>query len=282
MLIVDEASTISDRDLDALLDLAERTGAALRLIGDPAQHGAVGAGGMFRVLCEQHPDQTVELTTSHRVQNEHDRAAATALREGRIAEAFAHLRRAGHLHEVTGDVDIYLDLLTRWWEGRQSGRPHPMVDRSNHSRRQLNRLARRLLQAHDQLGPDPDPGQRGSRLCHRRRSRRPSRQPPPPPARATRRLASQRRPRHRHRHHEQPLTRRLAHNQLRRARHHHRASRLLRRPPQTRRPHRRRARPRLRPHQLRRPRRHLRGLHQQNRRERHSRRDICQRHPWPA
>ncbi|MGH9187296.1 MAG: AAA family ATPase, partial [Acidimicrobiales bacterium] len=40
VLIVDEASTVSDRDLDALLDLAERTGAALRLIGDPAQHGA--------------------------------------------------------------------------------------------------------------------------------------------------------------------------------------------------------------------------------------------------
>jgi hypothetical protein len=54
VLIVDEASTISDRDLDRLMWLAGQTGATLRLIGDPAQHGAVEAGGMFRVLCQHH------------------------------------------------------------------------------------------------------------------------------------------------------------------------------------------------------------------------------------
>src|SRR4030095_15557977 len=56
VLIVDEASTISDRDLDRLGWLAGTTGATLRLIGDPAQHGAVEAGGMFRVLSQRHPD----------------------------------------------------------------------------------------------------------------------------------------------------------------------------------------------------------------------------------
>lgn len=44
VVIVDEASTIADRDLDRLMGIAEATGCVLRLVGDPAQHGAVGAG----------------------------------------------------------------------------------------------------------------------------------------------------------------------------------------------------------------------------------------------
>lgn len=66
VLIVDEASTVSDRDLDRLLWLCDETGAAVRLVGDPAQHGAVRAGGMFRVLCQAamtHPS-SARLTAS--------------------------------------------------------------------------------------------------------------------------------------------------------------------------------------------------------------------------
>jgi conjugative relaxase-like TrwC/TraI family protein len=88
VLVIDEASTLSDHDLDALMGMATTTGASLRLIGDPAQHGAIAAGGMFRVLCERQARHTPELTTTHRLQNEHDRSAAQALREGRIDEAF--------------------------------------------------------------------------------------------------------------------------------------------------------------------------------------------------
>src|SRR5690606_31430119 len=40
VLLIDEASTIGDRDLGAMLAAAHRDGAALRFIGDPAQHGA--------------------------------------------------------------------------------------------------------------------------------------------------------------------------------------------------------------------------------------------------
>src|SRR5690606_5781024 len=91
ILVVDEASTLSDRDLDTLMEMAATTGASLRLIGDPAQHGAIAAGGMFRVLCERHERDTPQLVTTHRLQDPHDRAAAQALREGRIDEAFDEL-----------------------------------------------------------------------------------------------------------------------------------------------------------------------------------------------
>ncbi|MGH9114003.1 MAG: ATP-dependent DNA helicase [Acidimicrobiales bacterium] len=154
VLVIDEASTLSDRDLDALMSMAAATGASLRLIGDPAQHGAIAAGGMFRVLCDRHPRNTPELTTTHRLQDPHDRAAAQALREGRIDEAFDQLAAAGHLHVVGDDLTMYRHVLGRWWDAHRQGLDHPMVDRRNSTRRQLNRLAHLLRRVHGELGDD--------------------------------------------------------------------------------------------------------------------------------
>jgi ATP-dependent exoDNAse (exonuclease V) alpha subunit len=154
VLVVDEASTISDRDLDQLGWLAAQTGASLRLIGDPAQHGAVDAGGMFRVLCDQYPDHTPQLTVAHRVHDPHDRAAADALRSGDIATALDLLDAAGHLHLIDDELDYYRPALTRWWDAHQAGLHHPIVDRRNTVRRHLNRLAHLLLQATGVIGHD--------------------------------------------------------------------------------------------------------------------------------
>ncbi|HEY8548236.1 MAG TPA: MobF family relaxase, partial [Acidimicrobiales bacterium] len=154
VLIVDEASTISDRDLDHLGWLADQTGAVLRLIGDPAQHGAVEAGGMYRVLCEQHPDNTPVLTDSHRLQHPEDRAAADHLRAGDVAAALDALDRAGHLHVVDDELHAYTDVLARWWTAHLLGHDHPMVNRRNSVRRALNRLAHTLLQANGEIGTD--------------------------------------------------------------------------------------------------------------------------------
>ena len=154
VLVVDEASTLSDRDLDTLMGMAATTGASLRLVGDPAQHGAITAGGMFRVLCERNPQHTPELTTTHRLRNPHDRAAAQALREGRIDEAFDELATAGHLHVVGDDLTMYRHVLGHWWDAQQAGLDHPMVDRRNTTRRQLNRLAHLLRRVNGELGDE--------------------------------------------------------------------------------------------------------------------------------
>lgn len=151
VLIVDEASTISDRDLDRLITLAEQTGTTLRLIGDPAQHSAVEAGGMFRVLCQRFRTHTPELTTSHRLQNPHDRAAADHLRAGAIDHALSELAAAGHLHIIDNELDFYRDMLNRWWTNHNHGIHHPMIDRRNRTRHNLNRLAHTLLRAAGQL-----------------------------------------------------------------------------------------------------------------------------------
>jgi conjugative relaxase-like TrwC/TraI family protein len=154
ILIVDEASTLSDRDLDTLMTMATTTGASIRLIGDPAQHGAIAAGGMFRVLCERHATHTPELKETHRVLDPNDRAAAQALRQGQVDEALTHLAAAGHLHVVDDDLTMYRHVLGRWWDAHRSGHDHPMVDRRNTTRRQLNRLAHRLLQANGEVASE--------------------------------------------------------------------------------------------------------------------------------
>jgi conjugative relaxase-like TrwC/TraI family protein len=141
VIVVDEASTVSDRDLDRLGWLADQTGATIRLIGDPAQHSAVAAGGMFRVLCELHPKHTAQLTQTHRLRDSHDRAAADALREGDVVEALSQ-------------VSSYVQVLTNWWHAHLAGNDHPMVDRTNTVRHALNRLAHTLRVAHGELGDD--------------------------------------------------------------------------------------------------------------------------------
>ena len=152
MLIIDEASTLSDRDLDVLLQVADRAGATVRLIGDPDQHGAVTAGGMFRHLCEANPTDTPELATAHRVRDEADRDAARLLRAGRTHDALSRLADAGHLHVADTDLELYLGMLRNWWDAHQAGSPHPMVDRRHYTRRVLNRLARQLRAANGELG----------------------------------------------------------------------------------------------------------------------------------
>lgn len=152
VLIIDEASTLSDRDLDALLQLAVERGAIVRLIGDPAQHGAVAAGGMFAYLCSRDPARTPELTTAHRLLDRLERDAVEALRLGDIDRAIEGLTDAGKVHVADNDTELYIGMLQRWWSAHRTGDHHPMVDRRHHTRQTLNRLARRLLRSNGELG----------------------------------------------------------------------------------------------------------------------------------
>jgi conjugative relaxase-like TrwC/TraI family protein len=154
VLLVDEASTISDRDLDAILAMAERSGTTVRLIGDPDQHGAVAAGGMFRHLCDRSPDDVPELTITQRMTDPAERTAVDLLLSGNVDEALDALAASGRLHVAEDDVSLYIGMLRRWWESHLAGDHHPMVDRRHHTRGQLNRLARQLLRTNGELGAE--------------------------------------------------------------------------------------------------------------------------------
>jgi conjugative relaxase-like TrwC/TraI family protein len=156
VVLVDEASTIGTRDLARLLAWTDRTGAAVRLVGDPAQHSAVSAGGMFRHLVERHAERVPELTVNRR-QHGHEmgevRLALAEYREGKIADALDRLDRDQRV--VTADTaDELLDaLVADWYVDRQRRVTEPglasssMVAEHHFERAELNQRARTMLEA---------------------------------------------------------------------------------------------------------------------------------------
>ena len=166
VLIVDEASTIGDRDLLRLCDLATETGAVLRLIGDPAQHGSVPAGGSFNELVDMFAGRTPELMTVHRLTDAGERERAQLVRDGLADEAISALEASGQLVLADSDHDTHAAMLIRWHSERVAGRSHPMVHGRNRERRILNTLAQQMLVD----GGSVDPAQYvtladGRRLC---------------------------------------------------------------------------------------------------------------------
>ncbi|WJY64109.1 Multifunctional conjugation protein TraI [Corynebacterium atrinae] len=86
MLLVDEAGMATTENLAALTEIAEASGAVLRLIGDPHQLDAVGAGGLFAALCKA--SDPAELTDVMRFAHGNDAEQAEAslnLRAGNLA-----------------------------------------------------------------------------------------------------------------------------------------------------------------------------------------------------
>lgn len=163
VLLVDEASTIGDRDLARLVGFAQRTGATVRLVGDPAQHGSVPAGGTFAALARS--PGTPTLTTARRVENPVDRHVAAAVRAGDIGEAFRAMQAEGRLDVAPNMGRLYTSVVTRWAAERAAGRAHPMVDRRRRTRRVLNELAHRLLQSTGEVGKAGVSTADGLELC---------------------------------------------------------------------------------------------------------------------
>ena len=154
VLLVDEASLVSTRDFVALARATEEAGAILRLVGDPAQHSAVAAGGIFRYLAERHSDETPTLTHLYRQQGAEMaevRLANAEYREGRITEALERLRRDGRITEAESADEAY-DLLTCAWHAERKKRVteperrwSAMTAEHHFERRELNVRARALL-----------------------------------------------------------------------------------------------------------------------------------------
>ena len=80
VVLVDEAGMAGTLQLTRLLEHAERTGAAVRLLGDPAQLASVDAGGALRLL-EREAGAT-HLSDLHRFRDRDEAAATLGLRQG--------------------------------------------------------------------------------------------------------------------------------------------------------------------------------------------------------
>jgi len=152
VLVVDEATTLSDRDLHALMQLCRRSGAALRMIGDPAQQQSVAAGGMWEHMVTTYRSRTPELSLQQRLQDPDEIRTAQLLRHGQIEEAFNALLAAGKIKQAEDPVQGELIALAGWLERLHRGVHAPMIDRRNVSRERLNLIAQAIRVRAGQVG----------------------------------------------------------------------------------------------------------------------------------
>lgn len=158
VLIVDEASMAPTRALARMAAEVEAVDGAMVLVGDPDQHGAVEAGGLFRHLVGA-GQITAELSANHRQRHEVDQAAIAAYRSTGPENALAALEVAGRLIRHSDAAAAREAMVAASAAGAGVA---PMVAGSNHLRRQLNEAARQIRQENGGLtGPELVVGGRG-------------------------------------------------------------------------------------------------------------------------
>jgi len=116
VLVVDEASMVASADLARLVVLADQAHGKVVLVGDWAQLGAVEAGGLFRLLANDH---SIELTGVRRFRAEWERAASLRLRDRdpAVLDVYEQYGRV-----VGGDKVAILDeAFARWQQARTAG-----------------------------------------------------------------------------------------------------------------------------------------------------------------
>ena len=87
VILIDEAAMVGNTSLAAVTEHAVEAGATVRMIGDPAQLGAVDASGAFELLHRTSPDP-VELDRVWRFKDPAEADASLELRSGTATEAF--------------------------------------------------------------------------------------------------------------------------------------------------------------------------------------------------
>jgi conjugative relaxase-like TrwC/TraI family protein len=164
VVVLDEATTLATRDLDRLLTYIHEGGASLHLVGDPAQHSAVGAGGAFRWLVDTYPDDVVALTVNRRQVGEEMAEVRLALQEyrsGAVGAAMARLEDDARIVTADSAAELFDALVADWYVDRQRSTNDPTFERSSMTaahhdeRRALTDRARAMLRADGTLhGPE--------------------------------------------------------------------------------------------------------------------------------
>jgi conjugative relaxase-like TrwC/TraI family protein len=164
VVVLDEATTLATRDLDRLLTYVHQGGASLHLVGDPAQHSAVGAGGAFRWLIETYPDDVAALTVNRRQVGDdmaEVRLALEQYRSGAVKDAMARLEGDHRIVTADSAIELFDALAADWYVDRQRAQDDPAFERSSMTaahhdeRRALTERARAMLRADGTLhGPE--------------------------------------------------------------------------------------------------------------------------------
>ncbi|MGH2746194.1 MAG: ATP-dependent DNA helicase, partial [Thermoleophilaceae bacterium] len=150
VLVVDEAATLSTRELRELLQHTGRAGAKLVLVGDHRQLPEIEAGGAFRGLAIRL--NAIELTDNRRQDRDRDRRKVELLRDGQVSEALEITREQGELVVVPDAERLYDRLAVDYVDAIRHGEDAIMLAARRDEVRQLNARAREYLDAGGLLG----------------------------------------------------------------------------------------------------------------------------------
>ena len=116
-VIVDEAGQLDTRTLAALSGRAATADARMILVGDTAQQGSVGAGGVFQSLADR-PDLVPAAVLSElwRFCDRDEARATVGLRSGN-ADALAYHTERGRVHDST-EAEL-ASTAAGWWAARR-------------------------------------------------------------------------------------------------------------------------------------------------------------------
>ncbi len=151
VLVVDEAGMAETRVLAPLLHAVDRAEAKLLLVGDPAQLPAIGAGGLYRALCDRL--DVIELSGNRRQRDPLEREALARLRHGDPEPYLAHAARHHRLAVDDNPAIVKERLLADWWqEARRSPTHNVMLAYHRSDVDELNQAAHALMLHGRRLG----------------------------------------------------------------------------------------------------------------------------------
>lgn len=139
VVLVDEAGMAGTPELARVVDLAREHGASVRLLGDPGQLAAIGAGGLLRLVDER--VGAIHLHQLHRFTNPQEAAASLHLRDGDTRGVDFYI----HHDRVRGGTrqDMLDEVFTAWQADHAAGRGAVMIAPTNEDATALSAQAKR-------------------------------------------------------------------------------------------------------------------------------------------
>jgi conjugative relaxase-like TrwC/TraI family protein len=142
LVVIDEASMTPTMDLLAVQQRCATVGARMLLVGDPAQLGAVGAGGMLADLITRAP--TYELTEVRRFHTGWEGPASLRLRDGDL-NAVLDYATHGRLIDGGTPTDTESAAVSAWLADTLAGRDALLITATTEEAARVSALARAEL-----------------------------------------------------------------------------------------------------------------------------------------
>ncbi|WP_454110198.1 AAA family ATPase [Leifsonia shinshuensis] len=148
-IVVDEAGMLDLEAANALIDVINRTGATVAVVGDDYQALPVGHSGAM-ALFRRSAFEKIELTEIHRFRDPNWADLSARLRDSSgPAESRAiaeELDRAGHVTHVTAEAEAHESMVTAWLDSSRKGESIALVTATHAEAQQISEAiqARRI------------------------------------------------------------------------------------------------------------------------------------------